>query len=145
MSDETPVVLRRDLIQCIPRREWGLPTAMEPGKLWRSADRGFVTVVLFHEDGPRMESRQLIPLPEGKPVQDEWMPPHWREAVWRYCQAWPDSAWRLAPFLDISEAERQSFVRKLLCRALDADDIGVLDCARVAAAFATDWPILGTC
>ena len=128
------VKIEKRLLGRIGVREWGLPTLVMPGKIWRSENYGTVSCML--SKGPDMVRTETLPLEVVRVGELSVMPLPWREAIWEYVRAWPSSGCGLGPFLAISEAERCEFVRMLGKKLVSADDIGARSIAHDIGQFA---------
>jgi hypothetical protein len=135
-TSREPVRIEERLVNRIGVREWGLPTLVIPGQIWRSETHGTITCMLPHPteaNSVSIETRSL----EVIPVDDmSWMPDAWRAALWSYVQEWWTSGCHLGPFLAISDAERAKFLRKLCMKLADSDHIGALHVAHAIGQFA---------
>ena len=129
------VKIEQRLLKRIGVREWGLPTLVMPGKIWRSENCGTVSCMLAN--GPNMVRTETLPIEVIRVGELSVMPLAWREAIWEYVQAWPSSGCGLGPFLAISEEERCSFVRMLGEKLVSADDIAALSIAHDIGQFAS--------
>lgn len=90
MSGQRPVCLTPRTISSIGIREWGLPTLLMPGKVWRSELRGTITITAPAPHGHvRLITR---PLRAVKCLVGEWMPSPWYRWMARYLRKWPASA-----------------------------------------------------
>ena len=128
------VKIEKRLLGRIGVREWGLPTMVMPGQIWRSEKYGTMSCMLAN--GPDMVSTETLPLQVIRVGDLSVMPLAWREAIWEYVQAYPLSGCELGPFLAISEAERCEFVRMLGEKLVSADDIGARSIAHNIGQFA---------
>lgn len=122
-SVDRPVSIEERLVPRIGVREWGLPTLVMPGQIWRSERYQTVSCMVSCEDPEKVqvETRPLVVLPIG---ELSWLPDHWRSAMWEYVQAWPHSGCGLGPLLAISREERHALLRKLAHDLLATDEIG---------------------
>lgn len=118
-----PVKIDTRLVGAIGIREWGMPGLCVPGKLWRSENHGTVTCMLAGPDPNRVKI-DTRPMEIVEAGEDQWMPDEWRVALWSYAQEWPESGSAYGPWLAITEAERNAFLRKLGARLVGADEIG---------------------
>ena len=123
VTESDPVRIEERLIHRISVREWGLPTCQMDGKIWRSKDRSTISCMVTVAGEFCLETRQLVIVEAGK---EQWIPPHWQDALWIYCQRWPSSGCSLGPFLRISHQDRCNFVRLLATKLAGSDDIGCL-------------------
>ena len=122
------------LIQRIGVREWGLPTLVVPGQIWRSEKVGTITCMIA--SGPVNVAIRTLPL-EIVPSGDlSVMPDEWRAALWEYVKANPSSGCGYGPFLAITEAERCDFIRELGKRLMQSDNIGCRSIANSIGEFA---------
>ena len=129
------VKINKRLVSRIRVREWGLPTLRTPGKIWRSKKHQTVTCLTVKDDSTlNIETLPMIVVGEGQP---QWMPDHWREAMWDYVQKYPNSGCYLGPFLAITKEQRCDFVRTLASRLATADNIGCLSMAFDIGQFAS--------
>lgn len=136
-SQLEPVRIEERLVHRIRVREWGLPSLVVPGKIWRSEEKQTISCMLPHPTDAtmvRIETRYLevIPVDEFSTMPDEW-----RDALWSYVQEWWSSGCHLGPFLRITNAERSKFLRKLAMKLADSDDIGCRHIAHLIGQFAS--------
>lgn len=133
MSQES-VKIEERLLHRIGVREWGWPTLIMPGKVWRSEKHSTITCLVdAGENTVRAETRNLEVLEAG---EKSVMPIEWRRAMWEYVQAHPSSGCGLGPFLAITKEERCDFIRKLAAELVTADDIGCRSIANDIGEFA---------
>ncbi len=110
------VRLRRVLIGRIGVREWGRPSVICPGKMYRSESHSTITCLLPRaNDMVRFETRDLVEVEEP---EDEWMPARWRDAMRYYCFEWPTSATYLSGMVRLTEDERLAIMRDCARRVL---------------------------
>lgn len=132
-----PVRIESRLISRIGVCEWGLPSMVTPGQIWRSERGSTIICMLPHPEQTNsvmIETRKLEVIDVG---EMSWMPDDWRKALWMYVQEWPSSGCGLGPFLAISEAERNRFLRKMASRLLASDEIGCRHIAHDIGQFAS--------
>lgn len=115
------VQIEERLIERIGIREWGLPTLVVPGQIWRSEKNQTITCMVASPEPGRV-ALETLPLEIIGIGELSIMPDHWRDALWIYVQACPHSGSGLAPFIRITETERNSLIRKM-AEGLK-DDIG---------------------
>lgn len=135
MNDQKPVTVDQRLVHRIGVREWGMPSLVMPGKMWRSEEHGTISCMVA--SGPDHVRTETRPLEIVAPGEHQWMPDEWRAALWEYVQAWPSSGMELGPFLAITEQERCDFIRAQAGRLLEADNIGLRLVAHDIGAFAS--------
>lgn len=129
-----PVKIDERLISRIGVREWGLPSLVMPGKIWRSEHHGTIScMVASGKNTVRTETRKLQVIPAG---ESQWMPLEWREALWEYVQAFPHSGCGLGPFLAISTIARCDFIRKMAKQLAESDNTGCRPIANSIGEFA---------
>lgn len=117
-----PVEIDERLLHRIGVREWGLPSLITPGQIWRSQENKTISCMLpSGPDNVRIETRKLVVV---SPWRRSWMPKEWREALWEYAKEWPHSGSQYGPFLSVSEKERCDFIRMLCEKLLRGDNIG---------------------
>lgn len=75
-------------------REWGLPTGLFVGKLWRSERHRTVTIILPGPDPERVTFSTRRVERVDRP-EDQWLPRAWIDAARVYRREWPASAVRL--------------------------------------------------
>ncbi len=110
------VSIERRLLDRIDVREWGLPTLLVPGKIWRSEVHKTISCMVPEgADHARIETRQMHIVEDGVPSD---LPDHWRDAMWEYVQAYPSCGCALGPFLRISEECRSEFVKQIAHRLM---------------------------
>ena len=139
------VKLRAELLKGVGVREWGMPTGLYVGKMFRSEKHETITCGLpLGHDRIRWQTRYVRIVERA---EDEWMPASWRDAAWRYVQQWPASGHYLTPFLRITLEQRRAFVRELIVRAMSAvekdDPIGWMAQGRGIGIYATEYPRVG--
>lgn len=120
----SPVSIEARLIVRIGIREWGLPSMVMPGQIWRSEKHKTISCMVLHATDANLvttETRKLEMVDVG---EFSVMPDHWRDALWEYVQRWPSSGCHLGPFLRISEETRNRFLRELGERLVESDEIG---------------------
>ena len=131
---DLPVKIESRLLRRIGIREWGLPSMVMPGQIWRSQENQTISCMTPLDDlNVKIESRKLEVLNVG---EMSWLPDHWRYALWEYVQRWPDSGCKYGPFLAINEIERNQFLRNLGKRLVDSDEIGCRSIANSIGEFA---------
>lgn len=129
------VKIEERLLDRIGVREWGLPTLITPGKVWRSEKEVTMTCTVPSLDDPENKcSFETLPLVVIGVGELSILPDHWRDAMWEYVQKWPMSGFGLGPFLRISMDERNAFIRKMVPRL--NDDIGCRHVAHAIGHFA---------
>lgn len=106
------VKIEKRLIDRIGVREWGLPTLGMPGQIWRSEKHQTISCMVPSSD-PTKVSIETLPLEVIGIGELSIMPDHWRDALLVYVKAYPHSGSGLAPFLRITEAERNALIREL--------------------------------
>ena len=130
-----PVRIDERLLHRIGVREWGMPSICMPGKMWRSEKHGTISCMTPHEDASKVkiETLPLVVIPAGEMSQ---MPDSWRDALWEYVQAWPDSGHGYGPFLSITEEQRCDFIRNWAKKLAESDNIGCCSIANAIGEFA---------
>ena len=144
-NGDRPVSIDERLVKRIGVREWGLPTLVVPGQIWRSEKRRTVSCIVASNDPGKVEieTRPLVVLPIG---EFSWLPDHWRLALWQYVQSWPHSGCGLGPLLAISRAERHAMLRRLASDLLATDEIGSVGIANsLGLLAAVDFELLEVC
>ena len=129
------------LLHHIGVREWGMPTGWFVGKLWRSEEKKTITCII--PAGENSGKTETLPLEVVPPGHSQWMPDHWRAALWEYVQQWPSSGCYCGPFLAISEAQRCDFIRKMAADLVKSDNIGcrsIADGIGMLAAYGYELP-----
>ena len=117
-----PVRIESRLVNRIGVREWGLPSLVTPGQIWRSETHGTISCMTPNgSNSVHIETRKLEIIAPG---EVSWMPDNWRSSLWEYVKAWPSSGCPLAPFLAISRPERNEFLRQLARELVSSDEIG---------------------
>ncbi len=133
-DDELPVKIESRLIDRIGVREWGLPSVVMPGQIWRSETNGTISCMTPKNDNKvKIETRKLEIIPIGVM---SWMPDHWRDSLWEYVQQWPGSGCKYGPFLAINKTERNRFLRILGEKLVKSDEIGCRHIANNIGEFA---------
>lgn len=122
------------LIQRIGVREWGLPTLVFPGQIWRSEKTNTITCMVAN--GAVNVSIRTLPLEIIPAGELSLMPDEWRAALWEYVRTYPHSGCGYGPFLAITEAERCDFIRELGKRLMQSDSIGCRSIANSIGEFA---------
>jgi len=134
MNKLDTVRIEKRLVSRIGVREWGLPTLVMPGKIWRSREKGLISCMLASGDTRiRTETRTLEVINIGEYSR---MPDTWRDALWEYVQAQPYSGCGFGPFLRITEKQRCDFIRKMAIELSNSDDIGCRSMAESVGALA---------
>lgn len=89
-----PVYLTAANLQHINVREWGLPTGVFIGKVWRSERRRIVVCILpvGRSTAVNLDTRPVLIV--DRP-EHQWIPASWRSAMARYRADWLNSAPRL--------------------------------------------------
>ena len=129
-----PVRIDERLLHRIGIREWGLPSLVMPGQIWRSEKESTISCMVDIGDNKvRTETRKLEVVSAG---ESQWMPVEWRNALWEYVQAWPHSGCGLGPFLAINNDQRCHFIRKMAAQLVASDDIGCRSIANSVGEFA---------
>ncbi len=129
-----PVRIDERLLNRFGVREWGLPSLIMPGKIWRSEKDSTISCMIGDgDDHVRTETRKLEVVPAG---ESQWMPLEWRNALWEYVQAFPHSGCSLGPFLAITEAQRCHFIRAMAAKLAESDDTGCRSIANDVGEFA---------
>lgn len=144
-NGDRPVSIDERLVERIGVREWGLPTMVMPGQVWRSENHQTMSCMVACEDSAmvRVETRPLVVLPAG---ELSWLPGHWRSAMWEYVQAWPHSGCGLGPLLAISREQRHALLRRLASDLLATDEIGSMGIANsLGLLAAVDFELLEVC
>lgn len=143
-SEQHPVRIEPRLLPRISVREFGLPSLVMPGKIWRSEQHGTITCMVVKDaDNVSIETRPLEVIGVG---EMSWMPDSWRAALWEYVRQWPSSGCQYGPFLAISETERNQFLRDLGRKLLESDDIGCRLIAHDIGLFASvEFEVVSDC
>lgn len=115
------VQIEERLIHRIGVREWGLPTLVMPGQIWRSEERRTISCMV-PSTALETVSTETLPLEVIPMGYLSVMPDHWRDALLEYVKAHPHSGSGLGPFLRITEGERNALIRSMT-EGL-GDDIG---------------------
>ena len=84
-----PVRIESRLVNRIGVREWGLPSLVTPGQIWRSETHGTISCMTPNgSNSVHIETRKLEIIAPG---EVSWMPDNWRSSLWEYVKAWPSS------------------------------------------------------
>lgn len=122
------------LISRIGVREWGLPSLVVPGQIWRSEKTNTITCMVAI-DAVNVSIRTL-PLEIISPGELSVMPNEWRAAIWEYVRTYPHSGCGYGPFLAITNKERCDFIRTIAKTLVESDDIGCRSIANSIGQFA---------
>lgn len=95
---QKPAQIEERLLHAIGVREWGMPSLCVPGKIWRSEKNATISCMLAHED-PTKVKIETLPMEVIQTGEASWIPDSWRDALWEYVQAWPESGAGLGPLL----------------------------------------------
>jgi hypothetical protein len=128
------VKIEERLISRIGVREWGLPTLVVPGQIWRSEKTKTITCMVAN--GAVNVSIRTLPLKIIPPGELSVMPDEWRAALWEYVKAYPYSGCGYGPFLAITKAERCAFIRELAKKLVESDDVACRSIADDVGKFA---------
>lgn len=97
-------------------REWGLPTGMYVGKMWRSTINGVPWVHIVRPVSLGMvgvESARVVPDPATS------FPPGWREWMADYVKNWPHSSLSIARWAALTGDERAKLAAQILSTRSD--------------------------
>lgn len=134
IGEMKPVTLQAPLLRLIGVREWGLPTLVTPGQIWRSRTTGYVSCMLPKGRDQVTTETRLLHIVE--PNEKQWMPKAWRKAIWQYVKEYPYSGYDLGPFLDVNDEARNKLLRKLARELVNADEIGARSIAHAIGGIA---------
>ena len=109
------------LISRIGVREWGLPSLVVPGQIWRSEKSKTITCMVAN--GAVNVSIRTLPLEIIPPGELSVMPDEWRAALWEYVKAYPYSGCGYGPFLAITKAERCALIREMAKTQVESYDV----------------------
>lgn len=135
IMSEKPVTIEQRLLNRIGVREWGYPSMVMAGQIWRSESHGTISCMIQKDERNVMiQTRKLEVIGVG---EMSWMPDSWREALWEYVRQWPSSGCKYGPFLAISDTERNQFLRDLGKQLVESDEIGCRHIANMIGEFAS--------
>ena len=105
------VRLGQRLLDRIGVREWGYPSLVTPGQIWRSREAQTVTCIVA--SGKEAVEIDCRPLTIVEPGDSQWIPKLWRSSIWRYVKAYPASGAGLTALVWPADDERAKLLRSL--------------------------------